>query len=584
MSKQLIAEIDAFEESYKNTNIELVDGLYYNQYNTLKTIEFYSNSKYLGGQKDELGREKPFYNINKFRVNVATRATDLDIKDIQISADGENFYNEAFLLGKEAYQWMKESHFDVFLNEFGKTRAKYGGVLVKKCMETEKGKKKLELEVVGWKNVITDQIDIEDGIIIEKHFLLPEELMEKEEVWNEMDAREIIKQAKKQKSWDGRIEVHEVHGYFPETYLDEKGDEFKYTRQCHYICMTGKKAVLHSCEETENPYKYLAWDKIVGRGLGQGIVEDGFEAQVWTNDSVIKEHRIMDLAGKVYLKTNSKKVGNNILNDVDNGHVFELEDGGDVNVMNLMPNSIPELGNLAQRWDAQFERVSSTFNAITGESMPSGTPYRQTAILNSESSSLFDYRREEAGIFIQEIFYDWVIPYLVNKLTSKHVLISDYSDEELKKLDEGFKHKKARSAIFAKVFKGEVPTEAEYNRLLDEEQKKLSMTGNTRYVEIPKDYFKDVEYKVSVVTTGEQKNKGVILETLNNILLTIGKNPAILQDPTMLTIFKRIMDTAGVSPISLGISKAPLQQAPQGLPEGMNPMDLMSGITPPPNA
>src|SRR3569833_353006 len=38
------------------------------------------------GNKDSLGREKPFFNICKFRVNVATRATDLDTKDVQIES------------------------------------------------------------------------------------------------------------------------------------------------------------------------------------------------------------------------------------------------------------------------------------------------------------------------------------------------------------------------------------------------------------------------------------------------------------------------------------------------------------------
>lgn len=41
------------------------------------------------GQKDCLKREKPLYNICKFRVNVAVCATDLDTKDVTIEADDE---------------------------------------------------------------------------------------------------------------------------------------------------------------------------------------------------------------------------------------------------------------------------------------------------------------------------------------------------------------------------------------------------------------------------------------------------------------------------------------------------------------
>lgn len=557
----IIEAVEKLEADYKGRQIELIDGLFYNQFDTIRTVEFYSNSKYLKGNIDELGKEKPFYNINKFRVNVAVRATDLDIKDIQISADGAEFYNEAWLLGKEAYEWMKTSHFDVFLNDMGKTRAKYGGVLVKKCIEKEEGKEELELEVVNWKNAITDQVNIEDGVIIEKHFLLPEELMEKAEVWDKSDLNEILKTAQKSKDYDGRLCVYEVHGMFPESYFEKNGSEFDYKRYSAILYMGGKKKeVLFYEEEKENPYKYLAWDKIPGRGLGAGIVEDGFEAQVWTNDLMIKETRITELASKIVLKTNSKKAGNNVLTDVDNGHIFELEDGGDINVLSLTPTSLPELGNLAQRWDNQFERVSSTFNAITGEQMPSGTPYRQTAILNSEASSLFDYRREEAGIFVAELFYDWVIPFLIKKLKKQHVLKSDFTDDELNRIDEGFKKYKAKRTVIGKVLEGATPNEVDYTSELENISKELNMTGNERYIEVPEGYFDRIEYKVSVVTTGENRNKAAILETLNNILLTVSKNPAILQDPIMLGIFRKIADVAGVSPAELGLSQQAVAQ------------------------
>jgi hypothetical protein len=52
----------------------------------LRTIELYSNGKFTSGNKDSLGREKPFF--CKFRVNVATRATDLDTKDVNIQSEG----------------------------------------------------------------------------------------------------------------------------------------------------------------------------------------------------------------------------------------------------------------------------------------------------------------------------------------------------------------------------------------------------------------------------------------------------------------------------------------------------------------
>jgi hypothetical protein len=71
--------------NYRTHTIEIADGYEYSQYERLRTIELYHNSKFLTGNKDSLKREKPFYNITKFRVNVATRATDILVNIRQTS-------------------------------------------------------------------------------------------------------------------------------------------------------------------------------------------------------------------------------------------------------------------------------------------------------------------------------------------------------------------------------------------------------------------------------------------------------------------------------------------------------------------
>ena len=56
MDKQIFKEVNEIISSYNNKSIQIVDGLNYNQYQTLKKIEFYWNSQYINGQTDELGR------------------------------------------------------------------------------------------------------------------------------------------------------------------------------------------------------------------------------------------------------------------------------------------------------------------------------------------------------------------------------------------------------------------------------------------------------------------------------------------------------------------------------------------------
>lgn len=126
-------------DDYRSQTIAIADGYEFSQYETLRTIELYHNSRFLTSNKDTLGREKPFYNISKFRVNVATRATDIDTKDVQIESEriGQKAYAASFILNLKNRNWMKQSGFDKFLNEMGQTRPKYGGVLVKKIEQND---------------------------------------------------------------------------------------------------------------------------------------------------------------------------------------------------------------------------------------------------------------------------------------------------------------------------------------------------------------------------------------------------------------------------------------------------------------
>ncbi len=103
-------ELEHIKTNYDKT-IDLVDGLPFSQKDKIRTIEFYSNSRYLNGQRDELNREKPFFNILNAICDVENSAKDIDTKDIQITSDDANHYLESWLLSKDIYVWMKEENF-----------------------------------------------------------------------------------------------------------------------------------------------------------------------------------------------------------------------------------------------------------------------------------------------------------------------------------------------------------------------------------------------------------------------------------------------------------------------------------------
>ncbi len=565
---KIYSEAQEVIKRFTEEEINLADGLTFNTGRTLKMCNYYLNSRHLTGNKDNLQRERPFYNIVNFRVTVAKVATDLDIKDILINSDDPQHWVHAMLLQKESYEWMKRTNFSQRLNEQGLTRPRFGGVAVKKREDGDE----LHIDTVQWKNFYCDQVDF-SGVKIEKHYMTPVEMMAKDGAWE--NVREGIKYAlNKQKDaqedkehyTSDRIEVLEVHGTFPKSRLLEaqgkafdEEDDWVYSKQVYFMLECSEDYIFYAAEEAEDPYMFLPWEVVDGRTLGRGVVEESEEAQVWTNDAVINQKNATDLASRVVIKTNSKNLGNNML-EIDNGKIFELKDGEDMNAVQMQPSALGFLNDQIVMWERQANNATSVYESNTGEQAPANTPYSQTALLNQVASKPFDYRREEHGIFLSQMWDKWVIPYLIKRIKKNHILTSDFGDEELAVIDEAFINSQAKNYTKALLVRGIAPTPVAIQQVKELEKQRLAMFGRKRYIEVPENFFDNVKAKVTVITTGEQRNKAAVLTSLSSLLQTVvsSYNPqtgqfGILQDPVLARIFGQIVEIAGagISPISL---------------------------------
>lgn len=572
-------ELGLIVKSYDNT-IDIVEGLSFSQKKQINTIEFYSNSRYLNGQLDELGREKPFMQILNAICDVENSAKDLDTKDITLTSDDPNHYLESWLLSKDIQVWMKEADFAKTLNDMRNTHTKYGSLLVKKCYEKEKGEKKLKIGVVVWKNAITDQVDIINGTIVETHWMTAKQIMEKDG-WKNKDK---VLEKLKGKGSNKRIPVYEVRGAFSRATYEVANDEnhkatkkenSEYSYQLYYIAgepvESGNNyknfdtSVVMYCEDnTEEIYKYLARKPRDGRAFGVGVFEEGEEAQVWTNDTVLKQYRAMEYTTKVIGQTASKKLkGRNLLTETDDGMILEHEDNKPITALNLLPSGgLTQYSNLIQQWYNQLEKTTSAYAAQRGENPQSGTPFRLQATVLQQSSSVFKDLQQDMGIFITEIFEDWIMPYLAQRLNKEHILAYDFSPEELKEIDRNFAVNNANAKAKEIILSGGMISAEEYEAYIAGYEELLKATKSQRFIQIPKDFYKNLEAKVTINITGEQRNKAATLETLNNILITYANNPNLANDPVASRIIMEIIELSGarLSPIQMSSAMSEKQK------------------------
>jgi hypothetical protein len=291
-------------------------------------------------------------------------------------------------------------------------------------------------------------------------------------------------------------------------------------------------------------------------------VEDGFESQWAINDSIISMKNAQELSGKVILSTTSKKVSGNALTGVDNGHIFQMEDGKTISSLNLSPSNMPQFQNMIELWNQQYDRSASTYAANTGEAPTAGTPYSQTALLNQVANSPFEFRREEYGIWLNEILNDWILPFLKKRITKAHYLLAEFDDRELAIIDESLAEYEAKQILKEKLMQGELMSGEEYVQAKEAVISAFSTLGKKRGFDIPKGYL-DVEGKITANITGELKNKQAMLASMDNILKTIIStfNPntgeyGALKDPVLSQIFGSIVEMSGI-PISFSQMRTP---------------------------
>lgn len=562
-----------------DTTIQLQDGLPFSQKQTIRMIDFYSNSKYLNLQTDELGLDKPFYNIVNAMCDVENAAKDLDTKDISVTSDDPEHYTESFLMSKDIYEWMKEVNFAKTLNEMRDADTRYGSLLVKKVIYTdEDGQKQLKLEIPEWKNVITDQVDIENGAIVEVHWMTPTEML-KMDSWNKTNVKNAIRNVRKQNGNGKRIPVYEVRGEFPRSYIKEldgkKADpeDIDFSYQLYYIAgdyseqfnqqnnassttFTTKLIPLYWEDDTERVYRYKARKKKAGRDFGVGVIEEGEQAQIETNDAVLNQKRAMRYTSKVIGQTASKKLkGRNMMTEVDDGSILEHEDGKPIVPLQLLPaGGLGQYESVIQQWFGQFERATSAYAMQRGEVTTKN--FRLQSMALQQSGAVFNDLQEDLGIFITEIFMDWILPYLGKRINTTHILAHEFSMDELREIDKSFATDYANATALNLILSGQIVTSDDYAQFMQIGDDHIKKTKTSRFLQVPKDYYKKMKANITINVTGEQKNKSAVLESLNTLAVTYmnfaKSGISLADDPFLTQIFARLVELSGsgISPIA----------------------------------
>ena len=562
--------ITAEENNYRTQRVPLASN--WRDWNMFEHIDrsfTLKNSRFYLGNQDYT---RPFNNIILPIASVNYRTEGFDVKDVQIYVDQKENYHKSFFARKFHNWWAKENHIDNAIDESVESYFDYGLTLVKNVNEARP-------EVVPLQDIaFCDQTDIMSGPICLKHNYSVAELIGMKGRWDgkEIDQAVLMSRFKKTnaqafdeetKTPGKYIEVYELHGMFPESWLgpEKLGQDWedtgKYSPQIHivtyYISQTDNKTkmgiTLFKGKENKSIFKALKRDPIHGRACGRGGIEELFHAQIWTNFSEMHILQMLEATSKVILTTNKKKVaqGNNF-KSIKHGTILDLDGDGTLSQLPLQPINKTSFDNYVNKWEQVARTIGSASDPQLGLNPVSGTPLGTTEIVTAQGIGIHQYRQGKIAEFWAEIYRDWVLPHMADELAKGSKWLDTLSLDELQDISERVADKEAFDFIKRIILKGKILTREDVDGFKDIVREDFMKKGDKRFIEILKDDFTDLPLDIEVSIANKQANLAENVSKLNSVFRTVF-TPAGMQilqsDPAAGELLNNILESSGMSPI-----------------------------------
>lgn len=563
MSKENEATIfgllnDSIADYEDPSGVEITDGYSFNMKETINKIELYRASKFKSGDKDSQGDKKFFFNIINPQCGHATKNIDIDRKDVRVRANDGNHRVQAMIYNEELKFWMRENNIGYLFNKISEELPKYGSIILKKVKDDIKFIPLRRCMFDPAVNNKENNYDIQSNYFVEEHYFQPDGLRKMvKKGWDKGVVNELIEAMRKNK--DNDIKVFEYYTEMPKTATSKQ-----YEMSVAYVSMIRMKAakgnekriakLLFKDSVKKMPYKKLDYLTIEGRALGLGVIEMLFDSQQRWNEMANQKAKSMKLSSKHIFQTRDTAVEGNIMTDVMDGDVLKVNS-------EITPLANEER-NLAA-YNAEETNImnivrsnANAFEIVTGEGLPSRTPFRLGALMNQNAGKLFDFIRENIGMFLEEILTEWVLPRFDAEMIREHIF-ELYDSKTIRLIIDRDVNRRINEAIKKMVLAtGNYPTKEEVTLL--KEQLSNEASSDVKFVKVIDGYLK-FNKTVYIDITGEQ-NAPQKAETISNMLMLLAQNPQIMQDPNLSGMLEDLMATVGLQPNIYGGGGIPQAQ------------------------
>lgn len=620
--------IGNFKNNFLNKSIEIVPGLYHNQYQIVKDIYFASHNKFQYGEFDENGDPLYYYDLITDRNDQATKNIDLDTRDAYIQSETEGSFLTSWFLRREYIGYAKTSGFGKKLNDVADDLPDFGTVVWKKVKNSEGKVDTAQVELI---NLMNDPAvkRLKDGTVIERHLLTQYDMYERKS-WDKgavdalvnsgrtvaragfIDNNVVTPLMQRVDEYTPFYEIYEMWGEIPKDLYEQykigglprvtkSGDpDFKKVANSFYkegVSPSGvhtstpqketpyifddkgapegvKGYTGHSnesvyvmaivagvdegntecvlfCKEVSRdlfPYKEVHYRRRKGRWLGVGNYELCFPLIEKANELTNRFFGSLRIALLHLFQTRDKLHVKNVLSDLIDGDTVVSK--SEISIIPTEIRGFTQYKEEMDRIEAKADRLCNSFEVVTGENLPSGTSFKLGNQQLKSATKLFEYVQENIGIFVEEVFNEWLLPDFAASLTEEHILeiMDDVDDIEI--------YYNAKRKLFQyEVLKQYILEHEDYP---DPEQLQLvgslvkdQVKKGPKQIKIEKNKYADQKYSIKTVITSENDKKKENIDTLSTTFQVIAANPAALQDPRLMKILNFILEQSGYSPLEI---------------------------------
>ncbi len=566
------------ETNWKTAQVPLTRTKSWNMNDHIERCTNVANAWYHSGKNDG---NRPYDDIVTPIINVAFRSEGFDVKDIvPFVNDAQNYY-KSFLVKKMHPKWARDNELDTFIDDVVETSVIYDLVLVKNVNNARP-------EVVDLKTLtFCDQTDVMAGPICIKHQYTPAEMVEFKGKWNsdKIDVAIALSMAEIEVSIAGDqkvkmpgkyVEVYELRGNLPQTWLDPMAEKDTYSPQMHIVCYyndkDGVKQGITLYEGKDKPlsdnFKSLKIDRIrsKGRACGRSVVESLFEPQVWNNYSAIKIKALLDSAINVF-QTDSEEFGNQKLSELKHNTILKHESGKPITRVDGSLQNLVAFTNQQQKYTTDARIIGSASEGALGVAPTAGTPFALQNLITQQGQGLHEYRQGKIATFFADVLYrDWILSYLVADMNQGKKFSEELTLDEMIEICDTIATNAANKDIIEKMLNGEVVTQENKDMLVQFYKDGFKKGGNRKFFEVLQNELKSIPVDVQINVAGKQKNLSQNADKLSNLILTMTKFGVPFS--ALAKPFNELLEDSGLSPVDFTqvIQPQPAQQPQQGQP------------------